>query len=81
MVIRALPSNVGDIFIAPTAEMARDKSKALPLSPGEFFEFDHFGQIPTVFIEKSNQGDRMEVCVMSAGHGKDAGKEISFHVE
>lgn len=81
MVIRALPSNGGDIFIAPTPEMAKDRSKALRLRPGEFIEFDHFGPTPTVFLDKSGE-DRMEVSISRASY-KDGIVEgsIQLHAE
>jgi hypothetical protein len=79
MMIRALPSNTGDIFIAPTPEMAKDRSKAMRLRPGEFVEFEHFGPGPTVFLDKSG-ADRMELSIVRAEAG-DLGKTVEVHVE
>lgn len=70
--IRALPSNVANIFFAPTAAMAIDKSKAMMLRPGESVEFD-VDAPPTVFFDRENWNDKIQIETFGSGGGDGSG--------
>jgi len=68
LTIRALNSNLGTIFIAPTKELAKDRTKALALRPGEIMTFDCQG-MPSVFFDVDIKQDKADVCFDTYGGG------------
>lgn len=79
--IRALPSNVANIFFAPTAEMAADKSKSMMLRPGESISFA-IRNPPTVFFGRDNLNDKIQLEIFDPGGSEGgAGEYVQVHVD
>ena len=79
-IIRALPSNKSNIYFAPTPEMAKDKVKAMVLTPGSWIEFDGFGA-PTVFFGGLDLENQVEVSTFMAGGDGGGGGGIYARVK
>ena len=70
--LRALPSNEANIFFAPTAVMATDRSKAMVLRPGEWVEFN-VDAPPAVFFDRENLNDKIQIETFGPGGGGGGG--------